>query len=228
MTKKSKLKSWLIKTALIIASLAFVIVGFTVVSNLIIVKVQSHKIASDTELLSHNAECILILGAGVTSSGKPSEMLKERLNEGLRLYNLGMAPKIVVSGDHGREYYDEVNVMKNFLVDAGVPSEDIFMDHAGFSTYESMYRAKEIFGIKRMIVVTQKYHLYRALYISNHLGIDTLGANATKTIYYGQDYRNMREILARVKDVFTTLFRVKPTFMGDKIDITGDGNVTND
>ena len=103
-------------------------------------------------------DCILILGAGVWGD-KPSPMLEDRLVQGVSLYNNGVAPKIIVSGDHGTEEYDEVNIMKQFAIDKGVPSEDIFMDHAGFSSYDSIYRAKEIFGAKKILIVTQKYHL---------------------------------------------------------------------
>ena len=78
-----------------------------------------------------------------------------------------------MSGDHGQIEYDEVNTMKQVAIDAGVPSNDIFMDHAGFSTYESIYRAKEIFEADKLIIVSQEYHLYRALYIAKQLGIES-------------------------------------------------------
>lgn len=173
-------------------------------------------------------DCIIVLGAGVKDNGYPSDMLTDRLLTGVALYDAGLAPKIIMSGDHGREDYDEVNVMKSFAIDSGVPSEDIFMDHAGFSTYESLYRAKEIFGCDRVIIVTQKYHLYRALYIAEELGIEAVGVGADIRMYAGQTYRDAREILARVKDFFTVMFKVEPTYRGDKIDITGSGDVTND
>lgn len=201
---------------------------FLIISNVLIVRAGQKQIASDAELKELDAECILVLGAGVWRNKQPSPLLRDRLDEGLRLYEEGVAPKILVSGDHGQADYDEVNVMKKYLMDAGVPSEDIFMDHAGFSTYESMYRANYIFGVKKLVVVTQQYHLHRALYICRGLGLEALGAKADKIEYAGQNYRNMREWLARDKDIFTTLFKVKPTYLGEKIDIHGDGNVTND
>ena len=102
------------------------------------------------------------------------------------------------------------------------------MDHAGFSTYESMYRAKEIFGVKKMIVVTQSYHLYRAVYVANRLGIDTYGVAAVNTRYSGQSVRDVREYLAVFKDFFQAIVKPEPTLLGSPIDITGDGNVTND
>lgn len=173
-------------------------------------------------------DCILILGAGVHEDGTPSFMLRDRLERGLELYEAGVSEKIIVSGDHGTKGYDEVNVMKNYLIDAGVPSEDIFMDHAGFSTYESIYRAREIFCVQRIVIVTQKYHLYRALYISDAFEIDAVGVPAAEVRYYGQLYRDAREILARAKDWVYTVTRPKPTYLGEKIPVFGDGNITND
>ena len=119
---------------------------------------------------SESHDCIIVLGAGLWDD-KPSPMLKDRLEKGISLYKAGAAPKLLMSGDHGRTGYNEVQVMKQYAIDAGVPSEDIFMDHAGFSTYESMIRARDIFGVTSPIVVTQKYHLYRAVYIGKSLGI---------------------------------------------------------
>lgn len=200
---------------------------FVLISNLLIIGKYKKKIVSHEDAGKNNPECILILGCGVWGD-RPSPMLADRLDEGIALYNEGVAPKIIVSGDHGKEYYDEVNVMKNYLIKAGIPTEDIFMDHAGFSTYESMVRAKKVFNINRMVVVTQKYHLYRALYIGRHYGIDAVGVNSDPRSYQGKAMRNIREWLARDKDIFFCLFRINPTYLGETIDITGDGSVTND
>ena len=174
-----------------------------------------------------DVDCILILGAGIWGD-KPSPMLEDRLLEGISLYKKGVAPKIIMSGDHSKEDYDEVNIMKNFAIEQGVPSEDIFMDHAGFSSYESIYRAKEIFKAKKIIIVTQKYHLYRALYIANKLGLEAYGVNSDPRRYAGQLYRDIREILARNKDVIKCIFKPEPTYLGDTIPVSGNGNVTND
>ena len=118
--------------------------------------------------------------------------------------------------------------MKTFAVDAGIASEHVFMDHAGFSTYESMYRAKEIFQAKKIIIVTQEYHLYRAIYIAESLGLEAYGVAADYRAYTGQTKRDLREILARVKDFGTSLFQPEPTYLGEAIPIWGDGNLTND
>ena len=129
-------------------------------------------------------DCIIILGAGIWGD-KPSPMLEDRLLQGIELYNNNVSTKIIMSGDHGREEYDEVNIMKEFAIEKGVPSENIFMDHAGFSTYESIYRAKEIFEADKIVIVTQKYHLYRALHIANSLGIEAYGVGADPRQYVG-------------------------------------------
>lgn len=175
-----------------------------------------------------DVDCILVLGCGIHSDGTPSDMLHDRLRRGVELFELGAAPKLLMTGDHGREGYDEVDAMKTFAVDAGIASEDVFMDHAGFSTYESMYRAREIFQAEKIIIVTQEYHLYRAIYIAESLGMEAYGVGCDYRAYSGQTGRDVREILARVKDFGTSMFKPKPTYLGEAIPIWGDGNLTND
>lgn len=172
-------------------------------------------------------DCILVLGAGVWGEN-PSPMLEDRLLRAIELYKNGVSSKIIMSGDHGREDYDEVNIMKNFAIEKGVPSEDVFMDHAGFSSYESVYRAKEIFDCEKIIIVTQKYHLYRALYIANQLGLEAYGVCSDQRQYVGAIYRELREILARNKDFIKCIFKPEPTFLGDTIPVSGNGDITND
>lgn len=174
-----------------------------------------------------NVECILILGAGIWGD-KPSPMLEDRLLYGLQLYNMGISNKIIVSGEHTRENYDEVNVMKSYLIDKGVPSEDIFMDHAGISTYDSIYRAKEIFGINKLIVVTQNYHLYRSLYIGKSLNLECCGIASNPRDYAKQSYREIREILARSKDFIKCIFKPSSKYLGNSICVSGSGDITND
>lgn len=178
--------------------------------------------------LGEKADAVLVLGAKVRADGEMSAMLKERVDYGIEVYKLGLAKKIIMSGDHGREEYDEVNTMKNYAVEQGVPSEDIFMDHAGFSTYESMYRAKEIFQVEQVIVVTQKYHLYRAIYDAKAFSMKVAGIACDQAVYRGDTYRKMREMLARVKDFGYTILKPEPTLLGDVIPVSGNGNVTND
>ena len=175
-----------------------------------------------------DVDCILVLGCGVHDDGSPSDMLHDRLRRSVELYQAGAAPKLLMSGDHGRKGYDEVDAMKTFAVEAGIPSEDVFMDHAGFSTYESMVRAKEIFQAKKIIIVTQEYHLYRAIYIAQQLGMEAYGVSSNYRRYRNQDDMNTREVLARAKDVFSCIFWPEPTYLGETIPVWGDGNLTND
>ncbi|HOS18718.1 MAG TPA: ElyC/SanA/YdcF family protein [Clostridia bacterium] len=175
------------------------------------------------------SDCILVLGAGVWGEGenaRASHMLADRLETALALYEAGASGKLLMSGDHGREDYDEVNVMKAYAVDAGVPSADVFMDHAGFSTYESLYRARDVFQAKRVIIVTQEYHLYRALYVARALGLEAWGVAANLRPYAGQGYYDLREILARCKDFFMCVLKPEPTYLGEAIPVSGDGNLT--
>jgi vancomycin permeability regulator SanA len=173
-------------------------------------------------------DCILILGAGVWEGGRPSPMLEDRLLQGIELYQAGASDRLLMSGDHGRKEYDEVNVMKQFAIDAGIPSENIFMDHAGFSTYESLYRARDIFEADKILLITQEYHLYRALYVGSELGLEVYGVASDPRIYAGQSYREAREVLARVKDFFYAIVKPEPTYLGDAIPVSGNGNLTND
>ncbi len=174
-----------------------------------------------------NIDCIIVLGAGIWGD-KPSPMLEDRLKEAISLYNQNVSSKIIMSGDHGKEDYDEVNIMKEYAIEQGVASEDIFMDHAGFSTYESMYRAKEVFEANKIVIVTQKYHLYRALYIAKQLGIEAYGVNSNPRKYVGATYREAREIIARDKDFIKCIFKPQPKYLGETIPVNGDGNITND
>lgn len=175
------------------------------------------------------ADVILVLGAYVFPDGTPSHMLNDRLTVGYELYAQGKAPKILVSGDHGQKNYDEVNGMKDFLRDKGVPEEDIFMDHAGFSTYESMYRARDIFRVDKLIIVTQEYHLMRAVYVARELGMEAYGIPSDLRYYLVMEQYKLREIAARNKDFFLAkVIKPKPTFLGEEIPVSGDGRVTHD
>ena len=179
------------------------------------------------ELKADSYDCILVLGAGLWS-GKPSPMLKERLDFSLEAYNKNCSDRFLVSGDHGTKSYDEVNAMKDYLVENVASADCVFMDHAGFSTYESIYRAKEIFKAKRIVIVTQEYHLYRPLYIANKLGLEAYGVGADPRQYVGATYRELREILARDKDFIKCIFKPKPTYLGETIPVSGNGDITND
>jgi len=172
-------------------------------------------------------DVILILGARVYGGGVPSNVLQDRLDYGYALYAAGKAGKIIVSGDHGQMNYDEVNAMKDYLVGKGVPRADIFMDHAGFNTYDSMYRAKEIFCAGSMLISTQEFHIDRSVYIARKLGIDAYGYPCPDKTQYGMLMQNLRESVARAKAVFDVLVKRKPKYLGEKIPFAGDGSATD-
>lgn len=210
----------------VIAGIALLI-GITAISlSVYMVKATEKSVfTADTFKNDEKADCILILGAGVKDD-KPKPMLRDRLLTGIELYKSGAAKKIIMSGDHGRADYDEVNVMRAFALEQGVRAEDIFLDHAGFSTYDSVYRAKNIFGAENIIIVSQKYHLYRALYISEKLDVKAAGVSANLNTYGGQLKRDIREIIARDKDFFKCIVKPEAEIMGDKIPLDGDGSIT--
>ncbi len=222
MTKRKRLYLILGAVVLLLA-LAAVLVPDAVVRGSTRRDILSPEAAADW-----GADCILVLGAGLLPDGSPNLMLSERIDTGVALYELGAAPKLLMSGDHARPEYDEVNPMKEGALRQGVPSEDVFMDHAGLSTYESIYRARDIFGAGRVIVVTQAYHLPRSLYIAEALGLEAVGVACDTARYRGQFFRDVREVLARDKDFVKCIFRPEPTYLGEAISLRGSGDVTND
>ena len=224
-----KRKKCMITLLIILAALAVLGIASVILINVHVTGSVRAKILTPTQATDlSDVDCILVLGCQVRDNGEPSHMLRDRLLRAVELYNLGTSPKLLMSGDHGQKGYDEVSTMKQFAMDAGVPSEDIFMDHAGFSTYESIYRAKAIFGAEKILIVTQKYHLYRAMYTAEQFGLEAYGVSSDLDTYYGQFQRDVREVLARIKDFGMCIFKPKPTYLGDPIDLHGNGDVTND
>ena len=207
--------------------LVFAILFVASINAFVMLSVDEDIFSPEDFAATDSYDCILVLGAGVRD-GRPTDMLRDRLDTAVELYFSGVAKKLLVSGDHGSDDYDEVNVMKDYAVEKGVPSEDIFMDHSGFSTYESIYRADAVFSVESCIIVTQKYHLFRALYAAEQFGMRAVGVSADVREYSGAFYRETRETLARVQDFFECLFKPLPTCLGDPVDIGGDGNITND
>ncbi len=195
--------------------------------NHIVIQTTSSKIVEIDAL--EEADCILVLGAYVRSDGQPSDILRDRLIKGYEVFEAGKAQKFLLSGDHGRKLYDEVNGMRDYIEARGVDKELIFLDHAGFSTYESLYRARDIFEAKKVIIVTQEYHLPRALYIAKKMGIEAQGVAADRWAYAGMPRYKAREFLARVKDfVFVNTIKPKPTYLGEAIPVSGSGVLTHD
>jgi SanA protein len=175
------------------------------------------------------AHTAIVPGCFVDEKGNLSDMLFDRLKTAVQLYQQGKVKKILLTGDHGIKSYDEVNSMRKTAEKMGVPPEDIFMDHAGFCTYESMYRARDVFRVKSAIIVTQKFHLSRSIYIARKLGIEAVGVPADSHRYMDVEYNENRETLARVKAfIQVNVTRPLPTFLGEVIPITGDGRKTHD
>jgi len=174
-------------------------------------------------------DAIIVLGAYVFPDGTVSEMLRDRLDVGYHLYHLNKSSRILVSGDHGRKEYDEVNGMRKYLQSKGVPRENIFMDHAGFDTYDSLYRARDVFQVKNAVIVSQEYHLKRALYIARKLGIEAYGVSSDKYKYPGMKYYRAREVGARFKAFLQAgIFKPEPKYLGEAIPIWKSGELTDD
>ena len=210
-----------------IGSLMLFAVVVVALSNLYVVLSTKSSIVGKTEAQSFGADAIVVLGASVYADGTPSSILKDRLDCGIELYNSGAAAKLIMSGDNGTASYNEVNAMKAYAINQGVPSEDIFCDHAGFNTYDSMYRAQNVFGCKKIIVATQTYHLYRALSSSHLLGVQAVGVPSDYRSYQKQFFYDLREIPARTKDVVRALFRMPSTYVGNSVNLNQSGDVTN-
>ena len=172
-----------------------------------------------------NVDAIIILGCRVNGDS-PSLMLTKRLEKGIEVYNK-LHTKVILTGDHSTDGYDEVNVMRNYLISSDIESKDIFLDHAGINTYDSIYRAKYIFEAKKVVIVTQEYHMYRALYLANKLDLEAVGIVADDIPQKGIMLKNeIREIFSRDKNFFKGLFKPKSKYLGEIIPLDQDGIVT--
>lgn len=190
---------------LIVIILVPVIINFYV-----ILSTKNRIVSGDSELLT-DIDYIVVLGAGIRR-GKPSPMLEDRLKTGISLYNNDISSKILITGDHMNDDYDEVTVMKNYLLEHGIPEEDIITDNYGISTYDSIYRVKNVYKSNKVVIVSQRYHLYRALFLSDNLDLESYGVEANLRYYYGQWYREIREILARNKDFIKGIIKPKAVY----------------
>ena len=197
------------KTKIILITIMTIIVLSPLLINLyVILNTTSNIIIKEEYQQLKDVDYILVLGASVRRE-RPSPMLEDRLKKAIELYNINTQNKILVTGDHTKDDYDEVTIMKNYLLENNIPEEKIIMDPAGVSTYDSIFRVQKQLKAKKIIIVSQKYHLYRALYIANSLGIETYGVPADDIKYKGATYREVREILARNKDFIKSI--IKPT-----------------
>lgn len=206
--------------------ISFFVIGVIFVASILLINshintIGNRYIVTKIENIK-SSYTVLVPGAYVYSNGVLSDVLEDRVLSALRLYKLKKVKRFLLSGDHGKVTYDEVNNMRRFLLKRGVKDVDIFTDHAGFNTYSSIVRAKKVFKVKSLIIVTQKYHLPRALYIARSIGLDAYGYPADRREYPAMKYYKLREVLAKVKAYINVLFNTKPHFLGNPIPITGD------
>lgn len=210
----------IIKKILAVSFLGIIllIILVTLINN----NINTHK-SNYCDLSTTNKQAALVLGARVWDNGEMSDIFRDRVETGVRLYNDNIVQKILVSGDHGKEGYNEVGAAKKYLQASGIKDGDIFLDHAGFDTYDSLYRARDIFNSESLVIVTQDFHLPRALYIANKLGLDACGVSSDLRRYIGEQNRNRRETLAKVKAWLDVTLNSKPKYLGENIPLSGSG-----
>ncbi|MDY3828620.1 MAG: ElyC/SanA/YdcF family protein [Clostridium sp.] len=232
MEKRKKLKGRVFKVLLI--SLSVILIGIIACAFMIncVDEKGVKNIISFEEISDNEVDAIIVLGAGVKEDGSPCQMLEDRLKTAIAVYNkLDKKCKILLSGDHGQDNYNEVKTMKKYILDnLSISESDIFMDHAGFSTYDTMYRAKDIFEVNKAIVITNEYHLPRALYLAQKKNIEVLGVASDLREYSGIDYYKFRERFSQIKAfLMSNITKSKPKFLGEKIPISSsDGRITED
>ena len=205
----------------IATTLALLLINWYVVSNS---KPYIYATISDVP------ECYtgVVLGAKVNKSGLPSDILKDRIDVAIDLYKNHKIKRFLLTGDHGTSSYDEVNNMKAYLIRNGINTENIFLDHAGFDTYSSMVRAKEVFQVTDAIIITQQFHLSRAVYIARSKGLNAYGVTSDKRRYRSVEYLKFREMIANVKAMYEIITNKSPQFLGQQIPITGDSKLSYD
>lgn len=226
--RKAKLNKWGKKVMGIFISL--IVIAILIISITISVVSSYKKYIYNIEDIPSGNDAIIVLGAGVRGDGTPSDILSDRLETSLEVFEAGLGNTFILSGDHGREEYNEVRSMKKYIMNGNVDEKLIFMDHAGFSTYDTMYRAKEIFKVNKAVIVTNEYHLPRALYIARKLGIEAYGVKSDLREYQLMDSYKKREILAQLKDfLYVNILKPEPKFLGEAIPVnSSDGRVTED
>jgi len=197
-----------------------------VVAHVVVARERAHVYRAIASVPAR--EVAIVPGARIWDDGQPSMILEDRLQAALELHRAGKVRRILVSGDHSRTEYDEVNAMRRWLVDRGVPSDDVFMDHAGLRTLDTMQRAARVFGVRAAIVCTQDFHLARALYLARDAGIDAVGFVADRRAYPQAVHDQVRETLATAAAVLDVAFGRGPRFLGPRVDLDGDARATHD
>lgn len=199
--------------SLLLITIISLLLGVVILNAVVILTSKPH-IVSESEALSEAPEqpydAIIVLGAGIRN-GRPTPLLAERLDTGISLFKAGFSETLILSGDSEKPYeYDEVGVMTDYAVEKGVPRDAIIKDNLGLNTHSTVYRAKNLYGVHRYILVSQNYHLERGVFLARAFGADVLGVSADRQAIVGQLYRDLREIPARVKDFFVARFQLAP------------------
>ena len=228
MSNKKKKSGWVKRLVIIAVSCLLFILFMMIGINVYVGMSSKDYIADDIKDVKKGVSAIIVPGAGLESDGTPGVVLKDRLDTAIELFKAGVATRILVSGDHGDDYHNEALAMKDYVIEKGLPADAVFMDHAGFTTYETMYRARDIFGVTSCVIVTQEYHMYRSIYIARGLGLDAYGMPSDIHIDLKYLPLEAREFLARIKAFFMVMFKPEPTYLGDEIPISGSGSLTDD
>ncbi len=221
---KATVKKLFVITAVLL-TLALLFVG--ICNVIVIASAAGRTVTFDEASKLGDIDCIIVLGAFVKEDGSLSNVLDERVRMGARLYLNGASDRILMSGDHTRENYNEVGAMKAHAAEMGIDKNAIFTDHAGIDTYDTMYRARDVFKAKRVIIVTQKFHLSRAVFIARSLGLDAYGVACDEGYRYLNVITEAREIVARTKYIFDAIFKPKPKFLGEAIPIWGEASLSD-
>lgn len=203
-------------TAIVAVSLGILVGGaFAVTNGIVVVTGNARIVSAERAAKLEDVDCILVLGCRVYSN-EPSVMLRDRVMQGVELYKLGASETLFMTGDSRDRYYDETGVMSRLAEENGVPKENIVTDRYGLSTYDSIFRAAKVYGYKKIIIVTQKYHLTRALYIAKQFGMDAYGVASDAREYKDQLKRDVREIAARSKDFLYCILKPEPEYGREK------------
>jgi SanA protein len=204
---------------LIIFGLGFLILVIFIINIVIYLETKSYIYNDIADV--PKAEVALIPGAAIFSNGALSPIFIDRVDMAIKLYEARIVSKILVSGDNSTESHNEVNPVRLYLISRGIPDQDIFLDHAGFDTYSTMYRAHDVFGVSSIIITTQLFHLPRSIFLAHQFGIKAYGINADIGHILFRNY--VREVLANEKAFLDLIFHRKPKYLGEPIPITGDG-----
>lgn len=198
---------------------AVVLIAVVLATDAWVSRSTRSQIYDDVQAVPHNKVGLVLGTAKVLKGGQINQYYQYRINAAVALYKAGKVDFLLVSGDNGREEYDETSAMQADLIASGIPKEKIFMDYAGFRTLDSILRCKEVFGESRITVISQLFHNQRSVFIANHKGLAAVGFNA-RDVRAASGFRTqIREKFARVKMLLDLALDKKAKFYGDKIKI---------